>query len=70
MNDRVSQAARGLFFVFVLVCFPTLAFATGSITLAWDPNTEPDIAGYTVYYRSADNYNHGTTTVETPVRAA
>ena len=63
MNERVSQAARGLFFVFVLVCSPSLAFATGSITLAWDPNAEPDIAGYTVYYRSADNYNHGTTTV-------
>ncbi len=63
MSLRVSQAARGLLFVFLLFCSPTLAFATGSITLAWDANTEPDIAGYTVYYRSADNYNHGTVTV-------
>jgi hypothetical protein len=63
MNERVSQAARGLLFLFVLFYSPSLAFATGSITLAWDANTEPDIAGYTVYYRSSDNFNHGTLTV-------
>ena len=24
--------------------------STASVTLAWDPNTEPDIAGYKIYY--------------------
>jgi len=26
------------------------AFATGSVTLAWNPSTSPDITGYDVYY--------------------
>ncbi len=84
MDERVSQAARGLFLsvlaqpvaqlarvrgaaslagsliVAALCCWPSSAFATGSVQLAWDKNTESDIAGYIVYYRSADNLNHGT----------
>ncbi|MFQ5843324.1 MAG: CFI-box-CTERM domain-containing protein [Thermodesulfobacteriota bacterium] len=29
------------------------------LTLAWDPNTEPDLAGYRVYYgKSSGNYDH------------
>jgi hypothetical protein len=40
----------------VLVCAasclfrPEAASGAGSVQLAWDPNTEPDIAGYRVYY--------------------
>lgn len=30
----------------------TMAFA-GEITLAWDANTEPDLAGYNIYYGDA-----------------
>jgi Fibronectin type III domain len=81
MDERVSQAARGLLcgnraavarrrafllgslLVAVWACSPSTAFATGSVTLGWDANVEPNIAGYTVYYRSADNYSHGTVTV-------
>jgi hypothetical protein len=64
MNGRVSQAARGLFvcvaMLGVVSCFPSTALAIGSITLAWDANKESNIAGYIVYYRSADNFSHGT----------
>jgi hypothetical protein len=33
------------------------------VSLAWDANSEPNIGGYTIYYRSADNFSHGTMTV-------
>jgi hypothetical protein len=36
------------FWVLVLVARP--AAAAGSITVLWDPNTEPDLAGYEVWY--------------------
>jgi hypothetical protein len=54
---------RGLFLrgFFLLLC----AFITpsvvqgGEVNLAWDPNTEPDVAGYRVYYGSGSrNYDH------------
>lgn len=33
---------------------------TGSIKLAWDPNTDPNVAGYKVYYgTSPGKYGHG-----------
>ena len=33
---------------------------TGTINLAWDPNTEPDVAGYKVYYgTSSRTYGPG-----------
>jgi hypothetical protein len=67
MNERVSQAARGLFVcvavLAALSCLPSAALATGSIRLAWDANKESNIAGYIVYYRSADNLSHGTVNV-------
>ena len=31
----------------------------GYLSLAWDPNTEPDLSGYRVYYgKSSGNYDH------------
>ncbi|MFX0202564.1 MAG: CFI-box-CTERM domain-containing protein [Candidatus Hodarchaeota archaeon] len=41
--------------LFLLALFPAHLSAS-SLTLAWDPNTEPDLAGYKVYYgtRSGD----------------
>src|SRR5262245_45164578 len=53
----------GSLLVAALSSCPAPVFALGSVTLAWDANTEPDIAGYTVYYRSEDNFSHGTMTV-------
>ncbi|MBU1102670.1 fibronectin type III domain-containing protein [Patescibacteria group bacterium] len=35
--------------LFISLFYTNSAFA-GSVTLAWDPNTEPDIAGYKIYY--------------------
>jgi hypothetical protein len=49
---------RGLFLLVCAVLAPSLAFA-GEVTLAWDPNTEPDLAGYRVYYGfGSRNYDH------------
>ena len=36
-------------FFLVLFLFPVSAFC-GEVTFTWDTNTEPDIAGYKVYY--------------------
>jgi len=45
---------RGLFFTgFFLLLVAVLSSSTvhaGEVNLAWDPNTEPDLAGYRVYY--------------------
>jgi len=38
--------------LFLLVFFSEIALA-GEIRLAWDPNTNPDLAGYRIYYGTA-----------------
>ena len=50
----------------LLALFPARLCAS-ALTLAWDPNTEPDLAGYRVYYGTAsgvyvDSVNAGNTT--------
>ncbi len=41
-----------------LFLFKSMALAQCSITLAWDANTEPDLAGYKIYWGSSTrNYN-------------
>jgi fibronectin type 3 domain-containing protein len=35
--------------IFTFTLTPAIAFS-GTLTLAWDPNLEPDVAGYKVYY--------------------
>ena len=37
--------------LFVLICFMTMPAigGNGSVTVAWDANTEPDLAGYKIY---------------------
>lgn len=37
-----------------LVAVMSSAVFARTVTLAWDPNTEPDIAGYKIYYRAGD----------------
>jgi hypothetical protein len=52
-TDSLSIILRGLgsgLFLLVLVFIPILAPAA-DVTLAWDPNTEPDIEGYGVYFK-------------------
>ena len=41
-------------FFLVFFCFLTAASAA-DITLAWDPNSESDLAGYTVYYKTGSS---------------
>jgi len=46
---------------FLLLCafFSPSAVHAGEVNLAWDPNTEPDVAGYRVYYGlGSRNYGH------------
>ncbi len=54
---------RGLFLrgSILILCalFTPSAVHAGEVHLAWDPNTEPDLAGYRVYYGSGSrNYDH------------
>jgi len=48
--------------VFAVLSFLTLSSATfliaAQVTLEWDPNTEPDLAGYKIYYgTSSESYD-------------
>ena len=62
-----AEAGRALALVFLLWLFLSPSFVgpdpvwaqEASITLAWLPNDEPDLAGYTVYYGQASGvYEH------------
>ena len=61
--SRISYLFFVLFLGITLFLFPVLpgplavrhAHAATSITLAWDPNTEPDLAGYKLYYGTASH---------------
>lgn len=46
---RLLELSRVLSIVFLL----TSASIAGTVTLAWDPNPEPDIVGYDVWYGTA-----------------
>jgi len=51
---RSRRAVLGSFFFSVLFAVMQLsAFATGSVTLAWNASTDPNAAGYNVYYGGA-----------------
>ena len=39
-------------FAFASIFFPVSAYSA-DVTLAWDPNTEEDLAGYMLYYGTA-----------------
>ncbi len=49
-----------LLFILISLLFPALGWAM-DVTLAWDPNTDGNVAGYRVFAREegeAYNYNH------------
>lgn len=48
-RSTLRSAARLLFLAGFLACLPAPALA-GTVTLAWDPNSESDLAGYIVLY--------------------
>ncbi len=43
------KTTRSVILLALLVLFAAPLFA-GSVTVTWDPNTEPDVTGYTVFY--------------------
>ncbi len=46
-----------IFLIAVLLVFPYPKGHCSQVTLTWDPNTEPDLAGYDIYYGTASgNY--------------
>ena len=48
-------------FTFFYLCTALLANADQSVTLAWDPNPEPDVCCYLVYYgTNSRNYPYST----------
>src|SRR2546427_5810795 len=52
-RSLASTLCRALFVTCALpaLCFLAPALSSAAqVTLAWDPNTEPDLAGYKVYY--------------------
>jgi len=53
-----SLFLRGFFLLLCAFLTPALVHAA-EVNLAWDPNTEPDVAGYKVYYGlGSRNYDH------------
>ena len=60
---RLSRLLRSLslcFFVLILILYQFVTNANSAqVTLAWDPNTEPDLAGYRIYYGLlSDQYSY------------
>ena len=63
----ISFSRKGAFFILVLSGLLLLLLAilsllvpaahAGQVTVAWDPNPEPEVAGYKIYYgTTAGNY--------------
>src|SRR5512137_895255 len=53
-----SLFLRGFFLLLCAILTPSAVHAA-EVNLAWDPNTEPDVAGYKVYYGlGSRNYDH------------
>ncbi|RPJ13631.1 MAG: hypothetical protein EHM37_07060, partial [Deltaproteobacteria bacterium] len=59
--NRLPRRSRSLILFSVLlaaILFSVMARAE-TVTLAWDPNSEPDLAGYRLHYGAASgNYTH------------
>jgi len=53
VNGGCRPFAAGLFFI-ISAFFSSSAFAV-DVTLAWDPNSEPDVEGYGVYFGRDDS---------------
>ena len=53
-------------FASVALFFTCQVHASQSVNLAWDPNSEPDLAGYRVYFGTGSGNYTQTMEVETP----
>ena len=49
----VISKLKSLILAFVIVCFAASFALATEVTLAWDPNKEPDLAGYRIFCRQA-----------------
>jgi len=51
---RSSIVATSIVFVIFFLASPSLSYSA-EVTLAWDANTESDLAGYKVYYKTGSS---------------
>ena len=49
-KKTVTFIFSALLFLFVVAVLFPAHLAASTLTLAWDPNTEEDLAGYKIYY--------------------
>jgi hypothetical protein len=52
INSLLRRGGAFAVLASILVLFPMIAYGA-AVDLAWDANTEPDLAGYRIYYRTA-----------------
>ena len=60
-TGKTTRQPRLHFFLFVLLVFSLIFASTpevraAEVTLAWDPNPEPSVQGYRVYYGKASGF--------------
>lgn len=54
VSNWVRRAALVTFSIGGLIAlFPSASLASSSVTLAWDPSSDPNVAGYNIYYGAA-----------------
>lgn len=61
LTGKTTRHPRLHFFLFVLIVFSLIFASTpevraADVTLAWDPNPEPSVQGYRVYYGKASGF--------------
>jgi hypothetical protein len=61
LTGKTTRHPRFHFFLFVLIVFSLIFASTpevraAEVTLAWDPNPEPSVQGYRVYYGKASGF--------------
>ncbi len=61
LTGKTTRQPRLHFFLFVLIVFSLIFVSTpevraADVTLAWDPNPEPSVQGYRVYYGKASGF--------------
>ena len=54
-RSRLNSVKAAFCFAIFSLVFPPSLSAAESVTLAWDENSEPNIAGYRIYYRSGSS---------------
>jgi len=58
INDYyVAPNDRNAYIDKIIITMGSSGTAGGSVTIAWDPNTEPDLKGYIIYYGNTSRYD-------------